>query len=298
MDIRDNICPTFMIWGICQRGHRCNLRHPSYRYLAMCSKQKDLSPELRVNEEPKPRDPNSYAAVVAKNKPLEPEKCSVDLRSDLMTKNSLKEEWPALGSPEEGLTTKAPKTWRSKRDSKVTEVWESTTLRGSWILDEKSKATADQIENDRLFAENLQGSSEYTQLSEHDENDEEKLNYNPAEQDYEENDEDNYNPVDQNEETNEDNDEDNYNPEEQKEETNGKNKISFGHQEIELTRIVASRALPKISRTCDICMDRPKDATLVCGHRYCYQCALQMRLDERVCAICRRGIVSVIKTYN
>ena len=183
-----------------------------------------------------------------------------------------------------------------KRDSNVTEVWESTTLRGSWILDEESKATADQIENDRLFAENLQGSSEYTQLSEHEENDEEKLNYNPAEQDYEENDEDNYNPVDQNEETNEDNDEDNYNPEEQKEETNGKNKISFGHQEIELTHIVASRALPKISRTCDICMDRPKDATLVCGHRYCYQCALQMRLDERVCAICKRCIVSVIKT--
>ena len=49
---------------------------------------------------------------------------------------------------------------------------------------------------------------------------------------------------------------------------------------------------------CDICMDRPKDATLVCGHRFCYQCALQMRLDERVCAICRRCIVSVIKTYN
>ena len=49
---------------------------------------------------------------------------------------------------------------------------------------------------------------------------------------------------------------------------------------------------------CDICLDRPKDATLVCGHRFCYQCALQMRLDERVCAICRRCIVSVIKTYN
>lgn len=55
---------------------------------------------------------------------------------------------------------------------------------------------------------------------------------------------------------------------------------------------------PVISGICDICMDRPKDATLVCGHRFCYQCALQMRLDERVCAICRRCIVSVIKTYN
>ena len=27
-----------------------------------------------------------------------------------MTKNSLEEEWSALGSPEQGLTTEAPKT--------------------------------------------------------------------------------------------------------------------------------------------------------------------------------------------
>ena len=247
MDIRDNICPTFMIWGICHRGHRCNLRHPSYRYLER-PKQKASSPEP-VNEEPKPRDPNSYAAVLAKNKPPEPEKFFVDLRSDLMTKNSLEEGWTALGSPEQGLTTKAPKTWRSKRDSNVPEVWESTSLKGPWILDEKSKATANQIENDRLFAENLQA-SEYTQLSEYDENDED--NQNPAEQEYEEN------------------DEDNYNPEEQEEETNEKYEISFdGHHEIELTHIEVSRAPPKISRTCNICMNRPKDSTLICGHRYC-----------------------------
>lgn len=55
---------------------------------------------------------------------------------------------------------------------------------------------------------------------------------------------------------------------------------------------------PVITGVCDICMDRPKDATLVCGHRFCYQCSLQMRLDEGACAICRRCIVSVIKTYN
>ena len=36
------------------------------------------------------------------------------------------------------------------------EVWESTTLKGPWILDEQTKATADQIENDRLFIESLQ----------------------------------------------------------------------------------------------------------------------------------------------
>ena len=131
----------------------------------------------------------------------------------------MEEEWPALGSPEQRLTIKGP--------------------------DEKSKATSDQIENDRLFAENLQG-SEYTQFSE-----------------YEDKDEDNYN---QEGETYEDNDGDNYNPEVQEEETNEKNEISFdGHPEIELTHTQASRAPPKISRMCDICMDRPKDATPVCA---------------------------------
>ena len=278
MDICDNICPTSMIWGICHLGHRCNLRHPSCRYLER-PKQNASSPQP-VNEEPKPRQQNSYAAVLTKNKAPEPEKFLVDLRSDLMRKNSLEEEWPALRSPEQGLTSKA---WRSKRDSNVPEVWESTTLKaGHSILDEKSKAMADQIENDRLLAKKLKD-SEYTQLSEYDENDE--YNYNPAEQ---------------NEETYEEIDENNYNVAEQEEETNKKNEISFDghHQKERLTHIEVSRALPKISRMCDICMDRPKDATLVCGHRYCYQCALQMRLDEHVCAICGRCIVSVIKTYN
>lgn len=93
------------------------------------------------------------------------------------------------------------------------EVRESTTLQGPWILDEKSKAKADQIENDRLFAENLQD-SEYSQLSENDENNED--NYNSA--------------AEQSEETYEDNDEDNYNPEEQGEETKEKNEISFSRR--------------------------------------------------------------------
>ena len=35
MMIRDNICPTFMIWGVCHRGDRCELRHPSYRYVVI-----------------------------------------------------------------------------------------------------------------------------------------------------------------------------------------------------------------------------------------------------------------------
>lgn len=93
------------------------------------------------------------------------------------------------------------------------EVRESTTLQGPRILDEKSKAKADQIENDRLFAENLQDSG-YSQLSENDENDED--NYNSA--------------AEQNEETYEDNNEDNYNPEEQGEETKEKNEISFSRR--------------------------------------------------------------------
>ena len=97
-----------------------------------------------------PREPNSYAAVLAKNKPPEPEKFFIDLRSDLMTKITLEEELPVLGSPEQRLTIKGP--------------------------DEKTKATLDQTENDRLFTESLQG-SEYTQFSEYDENDED--NYNP-----------------------------------------------------------------------------------------------------------------------
>ena len=49
---------------------------------------------------------------------------------------------------------------------------------------------------------------------------------------------------------------------------------------------------------CEICMDRPKNATLLCGHRFCHQCACQMRVDEHQCAICRRPIFTIIKTYN
>ena len=146
-----------------------------------------------------------------------------------MTRNSLEEEWPALGPPKQGLTTKAAETWKSKRDLNVPEVWESTTLKGPW-----TKATTDQIEKDRLFAKNLQD-SEYTQLNEYNQNEDD--NYNPAEQNeetYEENDEDNFNPAEQEEETYEENDENNYNPAVQNEETSKKNKILFdSHHQIE-----------------------------------------------------------------
>ena len=180
---------------------------------------------------------------------------------------------PVLGSPERRLTIKGP--------------------------DEKTKATSDQIENDRWIdysqkaykvanTRSLASMTRTTKII--------TIQNRMKKLQSEENEEDKFN---QEEETYEDNDGDNYNPEVQEEETNEKNEISFdGHPEIELTQTQASRALPKISRMCDICMDRPKYATLVCGHRYCYQCALQMRLDERVCTICRRCIVSVIKTFN
>ena len=203
----------------------------------------------------------------AKTKPPEPEKFFIDLRSDSMTRITSEEELPVLGSPEQRLTIKGP--------------------------DEKTKATSDQIENDRWIdysqkaykvanTRSLASMTRTTMKIIKIQNRMKKLQS-------EENEEDKFN---QEEETYEDNDGDNYNPEVQEEETNEKNEISFdGHPEIELAHTQASRALPKISRMSDICMDRPKYATLVCGHRYCYQCAsLQMQLDERVCAICRRCI--------
>ncbi|XP_032231787.2 uncharacterized protein LOC116614665 [Nematostella vectensis] len=49
---------------------------------------------------------------------------------------------------------------------------------------------------------------------------------------------------------------------------------------------------------CDICMDRKKNASLLCGHRYCYLCACQMRADDGKCAFCKRPILTVIKTFN
>lgn len=295
LDIRDNICPTFMIWGVCHRGDRCQLRHPSYRYL---ERPKKASPEP-ADEEPKPRDPNSYAAILEKTRSPEPEEFVNDgLPMDCLTEDALEEAWPTLGSPEQGRISKAPKAWRPKRDTpNGPQVWvtKSTTQKGPWILEERPKATVEQLQiaNDELIADNLQA-NEYATLNVNDENNEGYYSY--------------YNPE---QEVNEDE------FLEHVEETNAENEDSFAHHEgkvVNVERFNSSSSSPvileknsgsvedpdppKFSSTCDICMDRPKDATLVCGHRYCYQCALQMRLDERVCAICRRCIVSVIKTYN
>ncbi|XP_078383059.1 uncharacterized protein LOC144665660 isoform X3 [Oculina patagonica] len=295
LDIRDNICPTFMIWGVCHRGDRCELRHPSYRYLER-PKRASPSPEPEaVHEEPKPRDPNSYAAILEKvTKSPEPQEFVNDgLRNDGLTESSLEEAWPVLGSPVQGQNTKAPKEWRPKREAPIVpEVWEplSTSKNGPWILDEKLKVDQLQIASDELIADHLQA-DEYAQLNEYDENEDDYNYYNYQEQELNE---DEY--YERTEET------DSYDaPQESKvvheEQFNSSNSSPVI---IEQSTAGGSEepAPPKFSSVCDICMDRPKDATLVCGHRYCYQCALQMRLDERVCAICRRCIVSVIKTYN
>lgn len=291
LDIRDNICPTFMIWGVCHRGDRCELRHPSYRYLDR-PKRASPSPEPEaVHEAPKPRDPNSYAAILEKTKSLEPEKFVNDaFRKDGLTESSLEEVWPVLGCPVQGQNTKAPKEWRPKREAPIVpEVWEplSTTKKGPWISDEKSKVDQLQIASDELIADHLQA-DEYAQLNENDENEDDYNYYYPEQElnDY----------YEQTEET------DSLDaPQETKvlhEEQFNSSYSSPVIIEQSTAGSTEDQAPPKTSSVCDICMDRPKDATLVCGHRYCYQCALQMRLDERVCAICRRCIVSVIKTYN
>ena len=67
----DNTCPTFMTWGMCYRGDRCPLRHPTYRYLERPSR-KTVTPECSP-QQPKKRDPNSYAAILQKRKNSEPE---------------------------------------------------------------------------------------------------------------------------------------------------------------------------------------------------------------------------------
>ena len=282
LDIRDDDCPTFMIWGVCHRGERCQLRHPSYRYL---ERPKRTTPEP-AHEEPKPRNPKSYAAILEKTRSTKPK----EFFNDALGKDCPTEEaWPVLGSPEQGRTTIVPKSWGPKREVPIVpQVWEplSTTEKAPRIpsMDQL------QIVNDELIANNLQA-DEYAQLSEYDGNDagyEEHYDYYPEQ---ELNEDDYFEEI---EDSTSFHQEGKVVHEEQFNSTYSSPVI----MEQSTDEGGEEPAPPKISTVCDICMDRPKDATLVCGHRYCYQCALQMRLDERVCAICRRCIVSVIKTYN
>ncbi|XP_067047135.1 semenogelin-1-like isoform X9 [Acropora muricata] len=289
---KDNICPTFMIWGVCHRGDNCHLRHPPGRYLKRPPRNA-TSPE-HAPEEPK-KDPNSFAAILEKRSNPEPKEfvnddlpknertimetncksyCNALVQKDstsckAVTKKSFEEEFPCLGVS-------------VKVHSKPKQV-----AQGPWAIKEDARKVEN--ENDRVIAESLQADE-----------------YAISEQFY----------GDYYGETNEDE----IYPDFQEQEFNllerDINEDNLWHQETkarELEDVPYSSEVfvdqsieddgapsppPVISGICDICMDRPKDATLVCGHRFCYQCALQMRLDERVCAICRRCIVSVIKTYN
>jgi len=300
LNIRDNICPTFMIWGVCHRGDRCPLRHPSYRYLER-PKKKTATPSLEpVDEEPKLRDPNSYAAILEKTRsPQTEEFVNECFPKNGLIEETLEEAWPALGSPEQGRISKAPTAWRPKCDTPIAPqvlTTKSTTQRGPWILEETPKATVEQLQivSDELIADSLQA-DEYATLAVYDETNEDNYSFYSPQQEVNE---------DQFIENVEQTNDQSIDAQPEGKVVNDEHFNYSSSSPVILERDSGSMENPeppeppKLSNTCDICMDRPKDATLVCGHRYCYQCALQMRLDERVCAICRRCIVSVIKTYN
>ncbi|XP_068705866.1 uncharacterized protein [Montipora foliosa] len=291
----DNICPTFMIWGVCHRGDNCHLRHPPGRYLERPPRNA-VKPES-VSEEPK-RDPNSYAAVLEKKKNAEPEKffndCllqNVESREETIgrsysnalvrkddskiptTRKSFEEEWPCLGSP-------------VQIHSKTKQA-----TQGPCVIEKVSASVSKmQNANDRVIAESLQA-DEYAALEVFEADEYVDQNEDDTFPDYQE--QEFVNQLEQ--------------------DTNKENHLETkGHELEDFSSSYSSNVVthqstrdeavpsppPVITSVCDICMDRPKDATLVCGHRFCYQCSLQMRLDEGACAICRRCIVSVIKTYN
>ena len=293
----DNICPTFMIWGTCHRGDRCELRHPSYRYLER-PKRAEPSPAPEpepVQEEPKPRDPRSYAAVLEKTKSSENVGfCNDALSKERTSEDNLEEEWPALGSPG---NEKAPKSWWLKSNTvNVPKAWDpkNVSQNGPAVEGPTSRLDQVQIASDQLIAETLQV-DEYAQLSEYNDDD----YYYPDTADQELNEDEYY--YEQVEDTPVEDDNSFDVVHEESKATHVEQFNSFNSSPVIMENTPERAEEPdqiELSTTCDICMDRPKDATLVCGHRFCYQCALQMRLDERVCAICRRCIVSVIKTYN
>ena len=313
----DNICPTFMIWGVCRKGDHCLLRHPPGRYLER-PPRKTVTPERAPDKLNK--DLNSYAAILEKRNSSEPEEFVNEASlyeaetvietnrrsysSALVTarqehdvskvpvgKNTYEEAWPSLGCTVQGQNGRASKQAKQGTPN-VRQTWASEK---EAHISENTKTTVEklQVVNDGIIAYELQA-EEYAQLSE--------------DGDYADYQEDELN-------------EESYYLQEQ--ETNAENEnssdLNMDSKVCELENysstkyspviiedidqstedgVVDPTPPPVISGVCDICMDRPKDATLVCGHRFCYQCALQMRLDERICAICRRCIVSVIKTYN
>lgn len=288
--IRD--CPTFMIWGTCHRGERCELRHPSYRYLERAAPSPAAKPEP-VQEEPKAQNSRSYAAILEKTKsPANADFVNIALSKEGSSEGNFEDEWPALGSPGNGEASKSRK-FKSTVQNEL-KVQELKNVCHTEPAVKESMSGQAQIASDQLIAETLQV-DEYAEFN--DFNDDDYLY--PANQDQELNEEDYYD--EQVEDTLED-DENSFDTSE----VGGKavhverfNSFNFSPFIKESTSDRGEEPEKvEVSTTCDICMDRPKDAALICGHRFCYQCALQMRADERVCAICRRCIVSVIKTFN
>ena len=289
--IRD--CPTFMIWGTCLRGQRCQFRHPSFRYLER-PKRAPPSPAPEPepsHEEPKPPNSRSYAAILKKTKsPENADFVNVALFKEGSSEGSLEEEWPALSSLGNG---KSPKS-RKLKSTVQNELQVQEPKKVDRTGPVGSTTGLAQIASDQLIAETLQV-DEYAKLNDFNHDD-----YLDPAGDDQELDVNDYYP-EQVEDILED-DENSFDASEQ----GGKlvrveqsDSFNFSPLIIEGSSDRAGEPdQTELSSTCDICMDRPKDATLICGHRFCYLCALQMRADERVCAICRRCILSVIKTFN
>ena len=294
-DLRDDICPMFMIWGVCRQQGGCGLRHPSYRYLDSPAE----TPPRLAQEETK-RDPICYAAVLQREKDSQAE----IFHNDALTsqskitlgesepsysravcegkggqqqgsvqavtgkEQSFDEAWPALG----------PAGAQPTGSNRLPQGRKSTRAAPKGLQDPRPESEAA-----KRFAENLRNVFDQSAVDEASREEREKSEC-------------------QGEYCYETEDVKWYNYQRDAVQNDAERRSAFLSDVIVTDDNAASKTLtPRLevdSTLCDICMDRPKDATLVCGHRFCYMCALQMRLDERVCAVCRRCIVSVIKTYN
>lgn len=51
------------------------------------------------------------------------------------------------------------------------------------------------------------------------------------------------------------------------------------------------------SSECPICLDKPKNATFLCGHMGCFECLTGCVNTHKVCHICRRHVDSVVKLF-
>lgn len=49
---------------------------------------------------------------------------------------------------------------------------------------------------------------------------------------------------------------------------------------------------------CFVCLDRPKDSALTCGHRMCNQCATLLQQKGQPCPVCRARISRIIRLFD